>query len=213
MRILVLGLLILVLSASAARKLKAVNRSWKVIERHFRPEFIGEVPQLREVSALEDFPADLRQRIPAKGKVILVDFRLPSSKKRLWLIKNQKIWLHCRVAHGKNSGEVWATKFSNEQQSFKSCLGVFTTGKAYVGEKGLSMKLHGLEKGINDNAYDRGIVFHGGKYVSKAFILRNGRIGRSHGCFVTEPQCNAQIIRTCAYGTKVIVVGHRSIRI
>lgn len=213
MRNLVLGLLALVLCASAAWKLKAVNRPWKVIERHFRPEFIGEEPQLPVVAGLEDLPADLRQRIPAKGKVILVDFRLPSTTKRLWFIKNQKIRLHCRVAHGKNSGEVWATKFSNEQQSYKSCLGVFTTGKAYVGEKGLAMKLHGLEKGINDNAYDRGIVFHGGKYVSKAFILRNGRIGRSHGCFVTEPHHNAKIIRSCSYGTKVIVVGHKSIRI
>jgi len=209
MRNLILGLLVLVLFASAAWKLKAVDRSWKVIERHFRPEFFGEEPQLPVVSGLENIPADLRQRIPAKGKVILVDFRLPSSKKRLWLVKNQKIRLHCRVAHGKNSGEVWAKKFSNEQQSFKSCLGTFTTGKAYVGEKGLAMKLHGTEKGINDNAYERGIVFHGGSYVSTAFILRNGRIGRSHGCFVTEPQDNAKIIRSCASGTKVIVVGQR----
>lgn len=213
MRNLILCLLALVLCVSAAWKLKAVDRSWKGIERHFRPEFIGDEPQLPVVSGLEELPADLRQRIPAKGKVILVDFRLPSSKKRLWLIKNQKIRLHCRVAHGKNTGELWATKFSNEQQSFKSCLGVFTTGKAYVGKKGLAMKLHGAEKGVNDNAYDRGIVFHGGPYVSKAFLLRNGRLGRSHGCFVTEPQHNAKIIHSCAKGTKVIVVGHRSIRI
>ncbi|MBM3165553.1 MAG: murein L,D-transpeptidase catalytic domain family protein [Bacteroidetes bacterium] len=209
MRNLILGLLVLVLFASAAWKLKAVDRSWKVIERHFRPEFFGEEPQLPVVSGLENIPADLRQSIPVNGKVILVDFRLPSSKKRLWLVKNQKISLHCRVAHGKNSGEVWAKKFSNEQQSFKSCLGTFTTGKAYVGEKGLAMKLHGTEKGINDNAYERGIVFHGGSYVSTAFILKNGRIGRSHGCFVTEPRDNAKIIRSCASGTKVIVVGHR----
>lgn len=87
MRNLVLALLAFVLCASAAWNLKAVNRSWKVIERHFRPEFVGEEPQLREVSGLEELPADLRQRIPAKGKVILVDFRLPSSKKGFGLSK------------------------------------------------------------------------------------------------------------------------------
>jgi hypothetical protein len=120
--------------------------------------------------------------------------------------------VHCRVAHGKNSGEIVTENFSNEPETNMSCKGEFKTGKIYQGEKGLAMRLHGLEVGINDNAYDRGIVFHGGTYVSYSFLMQHGRIGRSHGCFVTEPRVNARIIRLCRYGATLFVSGHQPVK-
>jgi len=163
-------------------------------------------------STEEEIPSDpipkrLQKKIPAKGTVILVDFRLSSLKKRLWVVKNQKTILNCRVAHGRNSGDVYAVEFSNEPESFKSCVGTFITGKAYEGEKGRAMRIYGLNYGLNNNAYDRGIVFHGADYVSNEYLAAKGRIGRSLGCFVTEPNQNEKIISLCKNGVKLHVIG------
>jgi len=147
---------------------------------------------------------------PSKGIYVVVDFSMPSNKKRLWVIKDKKILLNCRVAHGKNSGIIQTASFSNEPESFKSCYGNFISGKSYVGEKGLAMRIHGLDFGINHNAYRRGIVFHSGTYVSDAYLNRKGRIGRSLGCFVTEPKNNAKIIRWCRNGVRIFVLGNNS---
>ena len=147
---------------------------------------------------------------PSKGIYVVVDFSMPSNKKRLWVIKDKKILLNCRVAHGKNSGIIQTASFSNEPESFKSCYGNFISGKSYVGEKGLAMRIHGLDFGINHNAYRRGIVFHSGAYVSDAYLNRKGRIGRSLGCFVTEPKNNAKIIRWCRNGVRIFVLGNNS---
>jgi hypothetical protein len=145
---------------------------------------------------------------PSKGIYVVVDFSMPSNKKRLWVIKDKKILLNCRVAHGKNSGMIQTASFSNEPESFKSCYGNFISGNSYVGEKGLAMRIHGLDFGINHNAYRRGIVFHSGAYVSDAYLNRKGRIGRSLGCFVTEPKNNAKIIRWCRNRVRIFVLGN-----
>lgn len=157
--------------------------------------------------SLSAIPSDLMQKIPETGTVILVDFRQPSYKKRLWVVQNKQIKINCRVAHGKNSGETFTTSFSNKPESNKSCIGYFKTGNVYWGSKGLAMRIYGMEPGINDNAYDRGIVFHGSDYVTSSFLLRNGRIGRSLGCFATSYQDNSKIISLCKYGAKLYAVG------
>ena len=164
------------------------------------------------VSKSEEIYPDLQKKISGDGTTILVDFRLPSSHKRLWVVRNNKVLVHCRVAHGKNSGELITERFSNQPETNMSCIGEFKTGRIYDGEKGLAMRLHGLEVGVNDNAYERGIVFHGGTYVSYSFLMQHGRIGRSHGCFVTEPRINARIIRLCRYGATLFVSGHQPVK-
>ena len=200
------------LSASIQWQSALNGASWKYVFVGMRPEFLPEEIKEASKDPLFAVPLDLQGKIPESGTVILVDFRLPSSSKRLWVVRNKKVRVHCRVAHGKNSGETVTENFSNEPETNMSCMGEFKTGKIYQGEKGLAMRLHGLEVGVNDNAYDRGIVFHGGTYVSYSFLMQHGRIGRSHGCFVTEPRVNARIIRLCRYGAALFVSGHQPVK-
>ena len=200
------------LLASIQWQSKLIEANWQTVFMDMRPEFIPESAKAITEDPIFYIPLDLQRKIPETGTVILVDFRRPSNQKRLWVLRNKKLLVHCRVAHGKNSGETITSSFSNDFESNQSCLGSFETGKIYRGEKGLAMRIHGLETGVNDNAYDRGIVFHGGDYVSTAFLLKHGRIGRSLGCFVTEPRYNARIIRLCRFGAKLFVSGHEPIK-
>lgn len=116
--------------------------------------------------------------------ISIVDFSQPSTQKRLYVIDldNQELLYHTWVAHGMKSGKTMASVFSNKPSSNKSSLGFYVTGEAYQGSNGYSLKLQGVEKGINDLAYRRAIVIHGADYVSEAFISSQGYIGRSRGC-------------------------------
>ena len=123
--------------------------------------------------------------IVAAGKPLtLVDFDLPSTEKRLWIIDMEsKTLRHASlVAHGRNSGDLLATNFSNKPDSYMSSLGFYLTGEKYIGKHGVSLRLDGLEKGINDKARARAIVIHSADYATEAFIQRYGRLGRSLGC-------------------------------
>jgi hypothetical protein len=130
------------------------------------------------------------QQLLAKNKlqktniITIVDYSLPSTQKRLYVVDmvEGKILFHSLAAHGRNSGLVYASDFSNKPSSFKSSLGFFITGNTYIGANGYSLKLNGCEKGINDKAMERAIVMHGADYVNENFIQQNGYLGRSHGC-------------------------------
>ena len=86
------------------------------------------------------------------------------------------------VAHGKNSGDKYASEFSNQNGSLKSCIGFFITAETYIGKHGYSLRIDGLEKNINNNARAREIVIHGASYASEVFIKKYSRLGRSWGC-------------------------------
>jgi hypothetical protein len=119
-----------------------------------------------------------------KDILTLVDFSLSSNTKRLWVINlaTGEILFNTLVAHGRNTGDEFASTFSNSAESYKSSLGFYATGEIYSGKHGMSLKLDGLEKGINDNARARGVVMHAAEYVSNSFIKNNHRLGRSQGC-------------------------------
>lgn len=114
----------------------------------------------------------------------IVDFSLSSNEKRMWVINmiTQEILLQTLVAHGRNSGNEYATSFSNIESSHKSSLGFYLTGDSYKGKHGNSLRLDGMEYGINHKARERAIVIHGADYVSQNFIEHNQRLGRSYGC-------------------------------
>ncbi len=124
------------------------------------------------------------QVVDKKNVLTVIDFNKSSKEDRFFIIDLQKhkIIHESLVAHGKNSGWDIPESFSNMANSFKSSLGFYLTGETYQGKHGLSLKLDGLEKGINDNARERNIVIHSADYVSESFIDKVGRLGRSFGC-------------------------------
>jgi hypothetical protein len=119
-----------------------------------------------------------------KDVITLIDFSKPSDVKRLYIIdvRTGRILRSDLVAHGRGSGDVMATSFSNQPGSNQSSIGFYLTESTYTGKNGYSLVLKGLDQGINDKAEMRSIVMHGADYVSEDYISRTGHLGRSLGC-------------------------------
>ena len=144
-----------------------------------------------------------------KPLLTVIDYSLPSTKKRLWIIDlaEQKILLHTVVAHGRNSGALLAEKFSNRPESYQSSLGFFQTGEAYQGKHGYSLRLDGLEAGINDQARARAIVIHGADYAKETVAATAGRLGRSLGCPAVPPDLSTPLIKLIKEGSLLFIYG------
>lgn len=140
----------------------------------------------------------------------IVDFSLPSSKKRLFIIDmvTGKLLFNTYVSHGRNSGTDMATRFSNKPESNQSSLGFYVTGNTYKGSNGYSLKLDGQEQGINDNALLRKIVMHGSAYVNERVIAAKGYVGRSLGCPAVPAKLTKAIINTIKNGSCLFIYGH-----
>lgn len=137
----------------------------------------------------------------------IVDFSLPSSKKRLFVIdlETGELLFHTYTSHGRNSGQILPTQFSNKANSNKSSLGFYITGGTYQGKHGESLRLLGEEDGINDNALKRGIVMHSATYVDEEIIRNQGFIGRSQGCPALPKNVYKQVIGTIKDGTCLFI--------
>ena len=152
-------------------------------------------------------------KLMSEGKLLnnsiisIIDFSQPSNKKRLFIIdlKHYRVLYNTLVAHGRNTGREWATSFSNQNESFKSSPGFYVTKETYNGKNGYSLKLEGMERGINDNAYERGIVIHGAPYVSDAVANAGGFVGRSQGCPAVPVQVSHSLINTIKNGTCLLI--------
>ena len=144
---------------------------------------------------------------PVRSDVLAVlDFSKPSSQHRLFVFDliHSRVLFEELAAHGRNSGDNQAVRFSNAASSLMSSLGVFLTRGTYTGKHGLSLRLEGLEKGINDNTLKRGIVIHPAAYVSEALAKSKGRIGRSWGCPAIRPEISRQLIETIKDGAVLL---------
>jgi len=133
----------------------------------------------------------------------LIDYSLPSSMRRLWVIDpvRAQVRFHELVAHGRNSGDVSPVRFSNEPGSLQSSLGLFRTAETYYGRHGYSLRLDGLEPGVNDQARERAIVMHGAEYVTEKVVSYFGRVGRSWGCPAVDTAIHRQLIDAIRGGT------------
>lgn len=138
-------------------------------------------------------------------KLTIIDYSQPSSKKRMWVIDmdKKKVDLNTYVSHGAKSGGAMANDFSNKLESHKSSLGVMKTGKIYVGKRGKSLYLHGLEKNINDNVYKRHVVIHGATYVNERKAKSAGQVGKSFGCPAVDTKVAKILINEIAGGSIV----------
>jgi hypothetical protein len=135
----------------------------------------------------------------------VIDYSLPSTERRLWVLdlKHGEVLFHELVAHGRGSGDNYATRFSNLNDSHQTSLGLFKTGGTYTGGNGYSLVLKGLDAGVNDLAETRHIVMHGAWYVSPEQVRQQGRLGRSWGCPALSQEMAPRVIDTIKGGTFV----------
>lgn len=139
--------------------------------------------------------------------ISICDFSQSSRNKRLYVVdlEQKKILINTYVAHGRRSGSEFARSFSNNMESHKSSLGFYVTRQTYFGEHGLSLKIHGLEKGFNDRADRRNIVIHGSEYVGSDFLSMNKFCGRSFGCPAVPSSETDQLIQTIKNGSCLFI--------
>jgi hypothetical protein len=135
----------------------------------------------------------------------VIDYSIPSSQPRLFVfdLAKRKLLFRELCAHGKNSGDDKTSFFSNSPGSLATSLGLFVTADTYNGSNGYSLRLKGLEEGVNDMAWERAIVMHGAYYVSREAIKALGRLGRSWGCPAVRSEVAQDIIDTIRGGSPV----------
>jgi hypothetical protein len=140
----------------------------------------------------------MQGKLSDKNLLSIIDFTKPSTQKRFYTIdlENHIVKFFTYVSHGKNTGEDIAKSFSNTVHSNQSSLGFYVTAETYVGSKGYSLKLDGMEKGYNDNMRQRAVVMHDADYVSEYWIQRYGRLGRSQGCPALSKEISKEVIDT-----------------
>jgi L,D-transpeptidase-like protein len=149
--------------------------------------------------------AGQRGLVRRRDLLTVIDYSLPSSQPRLFVfdLAARKLLFRELVAHGKNSGGDIANYFSNSSGSLASSLGLFVTEDTYIGNNGYSLRLRGLEEGVNDMAWDRAIVMHGAYYVSREAIRVLGRLGRSWGCPAIRLEIARELIDTIRGGSAI----------
>jgi len=192
-------------SVATASTAKADNNSTLFSELHLNEAGLN---QTVFTSALHGL-----QKLESKGVVkneniiTIVDFSQPSNKKRLYVVdlQNKQILFNTLVAHGRNSGTLWAKSFSNDASSLKSSPGFYVTEDTYFGHNGYSLRLDGQEKNINDNAVNRAVVMHGAPYVDQSAINSLGFLGRSWGCPAVPMSQHKAIINTIKGGTCLFI--------
>ena len=148
-----------------------------------------------------------QNKISRADHLTICDFSQSSKQKRLYIIdiNNSQLLINTYVAHGKNSGAEYATKFSNTPESLQSSLGFYITSSTYTGKHGLSLRLNGVDPGYNDKALERTVVIHGAAYVDEARLKAGMYMGRSWGCPAVPQKESANIITTIKNGTCLFI--------
>ena len=175
----VLGVCVVVCLPLTAKTRAAFNaEAWNVVDRGAIDPTVFELALGAAACAVKS------GAIIDPSTLTVIDYSRPSTARRLWVfdMHTRALLYEELVAHGKNSGDNMATRFSNELDSHQSSLGLYLTEDTYVGKNGYSLRLRGLDDGFNDRASERAIVMHGAPYVNDDVARTMGRLGRSWGC-------------------------------
>src|SRR5690606_18000540 len=115
-------------------------------------------------------------KLSNKNLISIIDFTKESTEKRFYTIDldTYKVRFHSLVSHGRNTGQNIAKSFSNIPHSNQSSLGFYVTGETYVGSKGYSLRLDGVDGKFNSNMRKRAVVMHAADYVSEEWIEKYG---------------------------------------
>ena len=159
-------------------------------------------PAVLQLALAAQHCASARGAATPPQRLAVIDYSRPSTEPRLWVfdLPGATLLFAEHVAHGKGSGDNMATRFSNREGSFESSLGLFTAAETYNGENGYSLRMDGLEPGINDRARARLLVMHGADYVDPQQARRRGRLGRSWGCPAVRPDVAHAVIDSLKQG-------------
>jgi len=194
-------------SGARARELKAVINQAVLLYSYMDLENDGLNEQAFEY-AWRGYHNLLKKGLIRKKSVLTIcDFSQPSYSQRMYVIdvRHKKLLYRTYVAHGQNSGEDYATSFSNDPDSYKSSLGFYVTKRTYVGRNGLSLRISGVDTGYNDKAAKRNIVLHGSSYVNPQYMSDFGSIGTSQGCPAMPTGISPKIIRTVKNGSCLFI--------
>ena len=144
-----------------------------------------------------------QNKLTKQGLLTICDYSQSSNKKRLYVLdlNRAEVLFNTYVSHGRNSGNEFATRFSNSNNSHKSSLGFMRTAETYNGDNGYSMRLDGMENGFNSNVRLRAIVMHGSNYVNGKRAAIGTMMGRSYGCPAVPASEVRKIINTIKDGS------------
>jgi hypothetical protein len=204
------------------RKSHRIQNHRTTAPKKFSEDFEEEVSSLYEEIDLQDFGLSRQafeyaykgytylsdhHMLERSNVLSICDFSQSSRNKRLYVIDldQKKVVINTFVAHGRKSGSEFARSFSNNPRSHKSSLGFYITEHTYFGDHGLSLKIHGIEKGINDRADRRNIVIHGSRYVGADFLEGNPFNGRSFGCPAVPYEENDEVIDAIKDGSCLFI--------
>jgi hypothetical protein len=138
-----------------------------------------------------------RRQVSESSLWTLIDYSLPFTAVRLWVLDaehDHAVLMESRVSHAWRSGVLYATTFSNQQGSYLSSPGSFVTAEhPYTGRFGRSLRVRGLDPGVNDNVLQRAIIFHPSDMT------------HSLGCFMLPEAVAPRIVNAIAGGTFVYV--------
>lgn len=171
------------LSSATATAATAAARFASADLVYDRAQLAGIIPRQAFRSAYRSIEAHGLEA--SRGTLAIADMSQPSTSKRLVLVdlESHELLLRTWVAHGAGSGGLMARRFSNRNGSHATSLGLYRVGSRIVSPKhGAALLLEGLDRGVNDKARPREVIIHGADYVSRRYIARTGRLGRSWGC-------------------------------
>ena len=136
----------------------------------------------------------------------VIDYSKASTEPRLWVLdlEREQVLFEELVAHGRGSGDNFATRFSNAEGSHQTSLGLFRTADTYVGSNGYSLRLDGLETGRQrPRARARHRHARRARTSARTNLRTVGRLGRSHGCPALRPAIARTVIDTIKQGSLV----------
>jgi len=159
------------------------------------------------VLGLKAYRNACKMGITHSGILTIIDYTKPSDEFRFWTLNlsRKKMLIETLVAHGIHSGERYARVFSNVVKNHASSIGMYLTGRTYIGKHGRSLRLFGLEKGFNDHVFKRKVVIHSAWYVSENIAKKYGMIGRSWGCPAVCKRLISKVINKIKNGTIVFI--------
>ncbi|WP_422785842.1 murein L,D-transpeptidase catalytic domain family protein [Rhizorhabdus argentea] len=139
----------------------------------------------------------------SRDVIAIADFGLPSAAPRFFLadILNGTT-TSLLVTHGRGSDpdhSGWLQSFSDAVGSAATSEGAYVTAETYEGIHGASRRLLGLDES-NAHAEERSIVIHSAWYASPDVIARQGKLGRSDGCFAFGEQDIGLVLARLGHG-------------